>query len=67
MKLKVDENLPSEVAVVLLKAGHDAMTVFDQDLVGEADDDILKVCQREGRVVVTMDLDFSNIHRYRRS
>lgn len=64
LKFKLDENLPNEVAVVLLQAGHDVMTVFDQDLVGEHDDDIAKVCQREERVVVTMDLDFSNIHRY---
>jgi predicted nuclease of predicted toxin-antitoxin system len=64
MKFKLDENLPLEVTVVLLQAGHDALTVVDQDLVGESDDEILKICQSEGRIVVTMDLDFSNIHRY---
>jgi hypothetical protein len=34
MKLKVDENLPIEVAEALQQAGHDAVTVHDQRLTG---------------------------------
>ena len=64
MKLKVDENLPVEVAVVLLQNGHDALTVYDQQLMGRSDVDLLQVCQAEGRALVTMDLDFANILQY---
>lgn len=37
MKFKIDENLPVEVAELLQKAGHDAMTVYDQNLAGAAE------------------------------
>ncbi len=64
MNFKVDENLPSEMAELLREAGHDAMTVLDQHLGGEPDAHIAEVCQREGRVLVTLDTDFTNTQAY---
>jgi len=39
MKFKIDENLPVEVAELLRQSGYDALTVLDQQLGGEADDE----------------------------
>ena len=64
MLLKIDENLHPSVADLLRQHGHDAMTVYDQGLRGHADKDVADVCQREGRVIVTLDLDFSDIRTY---
>jgi len=64
MLVKVDENLHPDAAALLASAGHDAVTVFDQGLRGHADDDIAAVCHREQRVLVTLDLDFSDIRQY---
>ena len=64
LKFKVDENLPAEVAALLVEAGHDALTVPDQQLGGRPDLDVANVCRHEGRVVVTLDLDFSDIRAY---
>ena len=64
MKFKIDENLPVEIAVGLRNVGHDAMTVVDQGLGGGADANVADVCKREGRALVTLDLDFSNVHAY---
>ena len=64
MKFKIDENLPSELADLLVSAGHDAETVFDEGLAGESDDWILKVCREEKRVLMSLDLDFSNVRAY---
>ncbi len=64
MKLKVDENLPIEVAEALRLAGHDALTVHDQRLTGRPDAELADVCRAEGRVLVTLDTDFANIQRY---
>lgn len=64
MKFKVDENLPQEVAGLLRGSGHDAVSVFDEALSGEADPGVFAVCQSEGRVLITLDLDFANIHLY---
>lgn len=64
MQFKVDENLHSDAAELLRQHGHDALTVADQGLRGKADVDIASVCLREGRTIVTLDLDFSDIRLY---
>jgi predicted nuclease of predicted toxin-antitoxin system len=64
MKFKIDENLPIEVADIVIRAGHDALTVFDEALIGEIDGAIALVCQQEQRVLLTLDLDFADIHTY---
>ena len=64
MQFKVDENLHEEVANLLRQHGHDAATVYNQQMQGHADDSVATVCRREGRVILTQDLDFSNILTY---
>lgn len=64
MRFKVDENLPVDVAVRLRAAGHDAVTVAEQDMVGQVDPDLAETCRREDRVLVTLDLDFADIRAY---
>ena len=64
MKFKIDQNLAVECALILTDAGHDAMTVYQQNLAGAPDEQIVKVCQQEGRVLITADLDLSDIRRY---
>lgn len=64
MRFKVDENLHEEVADVLRRHGHDAVTVYAQQMQGQVDDHVAAVCRQEGRVLVTQDLDFSNILAY---
>jgi predicted nuclease of predicted toxin-antitoxin system len=61
MLFKIDENLHEEVAGILRLNGHDAVSVYDQQMRGHTDQEIAAVCQRERRVIVTQDLDFSNI------
>ena len=60
MKLKLDENLSSRCALVLEAAGHDVLTVGDQDLTSAADQVLINVCRSEKRCLVTLDLGFGN-------
>ena len=64
MNFKIDENLPVAAAVILRDAGHDAETVYDEQLAGGEDWQLAEVCRREGRALVTLDLDFSDIRAY---
>ena len=64
MKFKTDENLPVEVAATLRDAGHDAITVVEQHLGVRADQEVASLCQREDRVLVTLDTDFADIRIY---
>lgn len=63
-KFKVDENLPVQAAEALRHAGYDAVTVADQAMSGAPDNRLADVCRDEGRILVTLDLDFSNIQSY---
>jgi hypothetical protein len=64
LKLKIDENLPLDCAAILRAAGFEADTVFDERLVGADDSEIAARSRAEHRVLVTLDLDFSNIQAY---
>ncbi len=64
MKFKIDENLPVEAAELLRQAGHDAATILEQRLGGSVDSEVASICQQESRVLVTLDLDFSDIRAY---
>ena len=60
----MDENLPVEVAQQFSNAGHDAKTVVEQHMTGVDDPRIIETCKSEGRVLVTLDLDFANTRAY---
>ena len=64
MKFKLDENLSPTLAAQFVSAGHEAHSVLEQALGGANDPRLIEVCQREGRALVTLDLDFANIQRY---
>jgi predicted nuclease of predicted toxin-antitoxin system len=64
MKFKIDENLPVEVVKLLEDNGHDAVSVFQQNLSGTLDKRIAEVCQEEKRALITLDTDFSDIRTY---
>jgi hypothetical protein len=64
MKIKLDENLPHQLAALLADLGHQVHTVFEERLVGRDDMDIGEAAQRESRFLITQDLDFSDARRF---
>ena len=64
MKFKIDENLPVEVKDLLVTHGHDVHTVLDEHLGGSEDSVIYRTAQAEERIILTLDLDFSDIRTY---
>ena len=60
MRLKLDENLGKQAAEMLRQAGHDARTVSEQGVQGAPDRTLIETCRREGRCLVTLDLEFGN-------
>jgi predicted nuclease of predicted toxin-antitoxin system len=64
MQFKTDENLPIEIAELLIGSGHDATTINDQRLQGIRDPFLAELCRREHRILVTLDTDFSDIRSY---
>jgi len=64
VRFKLDENLPRDADLLLRGAGHDVETVLEERLGGSADREILDACVTEGRILITLDLDFSDIRLY---
>lgn len=63
-RFKLDENLPRNAAALLQEAGHDVHTVLTEQLGGNPDPRVFGASQAEERVLVTFDLDFSDIRVY---
>ena len=64
MRFKLDENLPVELAEILVEAGHDAVTVLEERMGGAEDPSIAAICLAEGRILITLDTDFADIRTY---
>lgn len=64
LRVKLNENLGSRAIELFREAGQDVATVSGEDLGGTIDADLIEVCRAERRVLVTLDLDFSNVLRF---
>lgn len=64
VRVKLDEDLPVEIAEVMRVAGHVAETVHGQGFSGFSDDRLWPEVQREARMLLTADKGFANAKRY---
>ena len=64
MKLKLDENLPTDLVDLLVPHGHDVHTVPGESLSGRDDTTVFNAARGEGRMLFTQDLDFSDIRKF---
>jgi predicted nuclease of predicted toxin-antitoxin system len=58
--VRVDEDLPEDIADLFRAAGHDATTVYAQGHTGLPDDQLWPKIQQEQRMLVTADKGFAN-------
>jgi len=63
-KLLVDENIPLSVMKWLKEEGHDVVRVSQVGLKGEKDEVIIDFAKKEGRVILTLDLDFGYMYYF---
>ena len=64
MRIKLDENLPASLRAILINLRHDVHTVADEHLTGFSDPEVREAAQRDGRFLITQDLDFSDLRRF---
>jgi len=64
MKVKLDEKLPLQIALDLRARTHDVQTVGEEGLSGLPDADVWQATQREGHILITQDLDFSDTRKF---
>ncbi|MFQ6126861.1 MAG: DUF5615 family PIN-like protein [Candidatus Heimdallarchaeota archaeon] len=61
MRFKIDENAPFSVKHLLESRGsHQADSVYHQGKVGITDQDLLDLCLKEKRILITLDTNFNN-------
>lgn len=64
MRLKLDENLPLDLAGILSNRGHEVDTVADEGLAGADDQAIHAAATHDQRVIMTLDRGFGDVRRY---
>jgi predicted nuclease of predicted toxin-antitoxin system len=64
MRIKLDENLPAGLSLLLRNLGHNVSTVDEEGLGGRPDSVIWQAAQREARFLITQDLDFSDLRSF---
>jgi predicted nuclease of predicted toxin-antitoxin system len=64
LRIKVDEDLPSQIAERLRGVGHDVETVRGQGLGGAKDARVWHAVQADGRFLVTADKGLADIRKY---
>ena len=64
MKVKLDENIPRDVATLLRDRGMDVHTVLAESLGGSSDPTVLEAARVEERVVITLDRGFGDVRAY---
>ena len=64
MNIKVDEDLPRGVVVLLREKGYHADSVIEQGFAGWKDTQLWEEIQKESRLLITADKGFANIRTY---
>ncbi|MFQ6121416.1 MAG: DUF5615 family PIN-like protein [Methanosarcinales archaeon] len=64
IKLLIDENISPLVAEGLRDLRYDAIHVKEVSLKGHTDEEIMAFAKREGRTLLTLDIDFADIRKY---
>lgn len=64
-KFLVDEDMPRSTARALRDKGFDVADVRDSGLRGKSDEEVFDFAQRHNSVLITGDMGFSNITRFR--
>jgi predicted nuclease of predicted toxin-antitoxin system len=64
MRFKLDENLDTRLVVLLAGEGLETDTVLSENLSGTSDERLYETCVKSERILVTLDLDFSNPLRF---
>ncbi len=65
MRIKLDENLPASLVDSLGALGQVVDTVQGEGLVGRPDEEVWQAAQANTRFLITQDLDFSDIRKFR--
>jgi len=64
MKLKIDENLSRHLKGLLSCLGHDVVSAADEGLLSRPDTVIAAAARSEGRLLLTLDVEFGNLTKY---
>jgi len=64
MRIKLDENLPTDLVAELRSLGHDVEDVYAEGLSGRPDGEIWTAAQTEARLLVTQDIRFGDARMF---
>lgn len=64
MRIKLDENLPTDAKTYIASIGHDVDTVADEGLTGVPDHVVVAAATRDERLLITLDRGVGDIRKF---
>jgi predicted nuclease of predicted toxin-antitoxin system len=64
LRVKLDENLPTDLRDLIRARGHDAHTVEDEGAKGRPDEFVAALVRDERRILITLDVEFGDLRVY---
>jgi predicted nuclease of predicted toxin-antitoxin system len=64
VRFKLDENMPRLARPALEAPGWDVQDLHEEGLASALDQAVQEACEREDRILVTLDTDFADTRRY---
>jgi len=64
MRIKLDENMPHDLAEFLRSSGHQVATVAEENLSGADDPAVVERATEEERLLMTFDIGFADIRKF---
>lgn len=64
MNIKLDENLSRYLKPIAQRLGHDVATIAEEGLLGMSDIAVGKTAQIEGRILLTLDIEFADLRKH---
>jgi len=64
-KFLLNANLSPETAAALRNLGFDAFCLLEEGLGSVSDEEVVELAKKEGRVIITFDLDFGQLYHFR--
>lgn len=65
LKFLLNANLSPETACFLRELGFDVKCLLEENLSTIDDEEVIGIAKKEGRIVITFDLDFGEIYHFR--
>lgn len=64
MRFIADENIPNALILAMRRKGYSIKDIKEENLIGISDHELLTIANKEKRIIITFDKDFTNLFQF---